>query len=48
MNDKIIWKFPNAIVNCEWLAEKINNDNISISVIINLVSVIIISVIIYY
>ena len=28
MNDEIIWKFPNAIVNCEWLAEKINNDNI--------------------
>ena len=28
MNDEIIWKFPNAIVNCEWLAEKINNENI--------------------
>ena len=28
MNDEIIWKFPNAIVNCEWLAEKINNENV--------------------
>ena len=28
MNDEIIWKFPNAIVNCEWLAEKVTNENI--------------------
>lgn len=28
MNDKIDWKFPSAIVNCEWLAENINNNNI--------------------
>ena len=28
MNNKIKWKFPNAIVNCEWLAENINNNNI--------------------
>ena len=28
MNDEIIWKFPNAIVNCEWLAENIKNNNI--------------------
>ena len=28
MNNKIEWKFPNAIVNCEWLDENINNNNI--------------------
>ena len=28
MNNEIEWKFPNAIVNCEWLAENINNNNI--------------------
>ena len=28
MKDKIVWKFPNAIVNCEWLDENINNNNI--------------------
>ena len=28
MNNEIKWKFPNAIVNCEWLAENINNNNI--------------------
>ena len=28
MNKKTEWKFPNAIVNCEWLAENINNNNI--------------------
>ena len=28
MTGKIDWKFPSAIVNCEWLAENINNNNI--------------------
>jgi len=28
MNNEIEWKYPNAIVNCEWLAENINNNNI--------------------
>ena len=28
MNNEIEWKFPNAIVNCEWLAENINKNNI--------------------
>ncbi len=28
MKNEIEWKFPNAIVNCEWLAENINNNNI--------------------
>ena len=28
MNNEIEWKFPNAIVNCQWLAENINNNNI--------------------
>ena len=28
MNNEIEWKFPNAIVNCEWLAKNINNNNI--------------------
>ena len=28
MNNEIEWKFPNAIVNCEWLSENINNNNI--------------------
>jgi thiosulfate/3-mercaptopyruvate sulfurtransferase len=28
MPGKIDWKFPSAIVNCEWLAENINNNNI--------------------
>ena len=28
MKNEIEWKFPNAIVNCQWLAENINNNNI--------------------
>ena len=28
MNDKIDWKFPSAIVNCEWLAENINDNKV--------------------
>ena len=28
MNNEIEWKYPKAIVNCEWLAENINNNNI--------------------
>ena len=28
MNNEIEWKYPNAIVNCEWLAQNINNNNI--------------------
>jgi len=28
MTGKIDWKFPSSIVNCEWLAENINNNNI--------------------
>ena len=28
MKNEIEWKFPNAIVSCEWLAENINNNNI--------------------
>jgi len=28
MNNEIEWKYPNAIVNCQWLAENINNNNI--------------------
>ncbi len=28
MNDKIDWKFPSAIVNCEWLAENINDKKV--------------------
>ncbi len=28
MTGKLDWKFPSAIVNCEWLAKNINNNNI--------------------
>ena len=28
MKNEIEWKFPNAIVSCQWLAENINNNNI--------------------
>ena len=24
MKDKIVWKFPNAIVSCEWLSKNLN------------------------
>ena len=30
MKDKIVWKFPNAIVSCEWLSKNLNNKNIRI------------------
>ena len=30
MKDKIVWKFPNAIVSCEWLSKNLNNKSIRI------------------
>ena len=30
MNDEIFWKYPDAIVSCEWLNKNLNNPDIRI------------------